>query len=127
RLADAGAALGGHRARGRPDRGSAAGPGRGRRRMSEAPPGPARWREVFRGTLGRLTSGLFLLEVVGAVEILVVTTVMPRVVRDLGGLHLYGLAFSVAGLGTVMAIPLTGRAVDRLGPIRPLAIMLTVF
>jgi MFS family permease len=88
---------------------------------------PPRWREVFRGTLGRLTLGLFLLEVVGAIEILVVTTVMPRVVRDLGGLHLYGLAFSVAGLGTVVAIPLTGRAVDRVGPIRPLAIMLTVF
>jgi MFS family permease len=82
---------------------------------------------VFRGPLGRLTSGLFLLEVVGAVEILVVTTVMPRVVSDLGGLRLYGLAFSVAGLATVIAIPLTGRAVDRVGPIRPLAIMLFVF
>jgi MFS family permease len=92
-----------------------------------APPRPPRWREVFRGTLGRLTLGLFLLEVVGAIEILVVTTVMPRVVRDLGGLHLYGLAFSVAGLGTVVAIPLTGRAVDRVGPIKPLAVMLTVF
>jgi MFS family permease len=95
--------------------------------MNEAPAGPARWREVFRGKLGRLTSGLFLLEVVGAVEILVTTTVMPRVVRDLGGLRFYGLAFSVAGLATVIAIPLTGRAVDRVGPIRPLAIMLTVF
>jgi MFS family permease len=90
-------------------------------------PGPARWREVFTGKLGRLTSGLFLLEVVGAVEILVVTTVMPRVVRDLGGLRLYGIAFSAAGLATVIAIPLTGRAVDRVGPIRPLAIMLIVF
>jgi MFS family permease len=52
---------------------------------------------------------------------------MPRVVRDLGGLRLYGIAFSAAGLATVIAIPLTGRAVDRVGPIRPLAIMLFVF
>jgi MFS family permease len=103
-------------------------PPEGGRTPDAAPPaerhGPPRWREVFQGALGRLTLGLFLLEVVGAIEILVVTTVMPRVVQDLGGLRLYGLAFSVAGLGTVIAIPLTGRAVDRVGTIRPLAIML---
>jgi MFS family permease len=106
-------------------------PPEGGRTPDAAPPaerhGPPRWREVFQGALGRLTLGLFLLEVVGAIEILVVTTVMPRVVQDLGGLRLYGLAFSVAGLGTVIAIPLTGRAVDRVGTIRPLAIMLCVF
>ncbi|HEY1330630.1 MAG TPA: MFS transporter [Actinomycetota bacterium] len=89
--------------------------------------GPPRWREVFGGRLGRLTFGLFLLEVLGAVQILVVTTVMPAVVADLGGINLYGWAFSAASLATVMTIPLAGRATDRLGPVRPLAVMLGVF
>ena len=93
----------------------------------EQPPRPPPWREIFRGRLGRLTLGLFLLEVLGAVQILVVTTVMPAVLADLGGLNLYGWAFSAAGLATVMAIPLTGTAVDRFGPARPLALMLCVF
>ena len=91
------------------------------------PPRPPPWREIFSGRLGRLTLGLFLLEVLGAVQILVVTTVMPAVLADLGGLNLYGWAFSAAGLATVMAIPLTGTAVDRFGPARPLALMLCVF
>jgi len=93
----------------------------------QQPPRPPPWREIFRGRLGRLTLGLFLLEVLGAVQILIVTTVMPAVLADLGGLNLYGWAFSAAGLATVMAIPLTGTAVDRFGPARPLAIMLCVF
>ena len=88
---------------------------------------PPPWREIFGGRLGRLTLGLFLLEVLGAVQILVVTTVMPAVLADLGGLNLYGWAFSAAGLATVMAIPLTGTAVDRYGPAKPLALMLCVF
>lgn len=56
-----------------------------------------------------------------------VTAVMPAITRELGGIHLYGWAFSASGLATVMAIPLTGQAVDRFGPKRPLALMLGVF
>jgi MFS family permease len=82
---------------------------------------------VFAGPLGRLTFGLFLLEALAAVQILVVTTVMPAIVADLGGLRFYGWAFSAAGLATVITIPLTGQVVDRVGPLRPLAVMLGVF
>lgn len=82
---------------------------------------------MFDGSLGRLALGLFLLEALAAVQILVVTTVMPAIVADLGGLHLYGWAFSAAGLATVITIPLTGQVVDRVGPLRPLAVMLGVF
>jgi MFS family permease len=88
---------------------------------------PPRWQEVFSGNLGRVAFGLFLLEVLAAVQVLVVTTVMPVITRELGGLHLYGWAFSASGLATVMAIPLTGQAVDRFGPRKPLALMFGVF
>ena len=52
---------------------------------------------------------------------------MPAVTHELGNIRLYGWAFSASGLATVMAIPLTGQAVDRFGPRRPLAVMLGVF
>jgi MFS family permease len=74
-----------------------------------------------------VTLGLFLLEALAAVQVLVVTAVLPAVTRDLGNIQLYGWAFSASGLATVMAIPLTGQAVDRFGPRRPLAVMLGVF
>lgn len=74
-----------------------------------------------------MTFGLFLLEVLAAVQILVVTAVMPVIARELGGIRLYGWAFSASGLATVMAIPLTGQSLDRFGPRRPLAVMLGVF
>ena len=82
---------------------------------------------LFRGQRGRLTAGLFLLESLGAVQALIVVTIMPAVIRDLGDVQLYGWAFSASGLATVAAIPLSGRAMDRFGPIRPLALMNAVF
>ena len=71
----------------------------------EPRPGPVPWREIFSGSLGRLALGLFLLEILTAVQILVVATVMPVISRDLDGLGLYGWAFSAGGLATVITIP----------------------
>jgi len=88
---------------------------------------PAPWRDVFRGTLGRLTAGLLLLEALIAVEGLVVATIMPDIRRDLGDVELYGLAFSASPLATFASIPIAGRAADRYGPRRLLPVMLGVF
>jgi MFS family permease len=79
-------------------------------------PTPAPWREVFRGRRGRLTTGLLILEAMVGVEALVLTTILPAVERDLGGLRYYGWAFSAFGLATLMTIPLGGKATDRFGP-----------
>jgi MFS family permease len=76
---------------------------------------PARWAEVFRGRNGRLVVGLLLFETLGAVHILIVATVMPAVLRDLGDLPLYGWAFVAAALGTIGAIPIVGAAMERFG------------
>jgi MFS family permease len=88
---------------------------------------PPPWREVFHGRRGRLTAGLLLLEALVAVHSLVVATIMPDVRRDLGMVQLYGLAFTAASLATLGAIPIAGRAVDRLGPRRVLVPVLVVF
>src|ERR1700693_4872086 len=62
---------------------------------------PPRWREVFAGRRGRLTSGLLLLEALVAVQYLVIATIMPDIRRDLGMTQLYGLAFTSWSLATL--------------------------
>ena len=86
---------------------------------------PAPWRDVFRGSDGRLIVGLLLFETLGAVHYLIVATVMPAVLRDLGGLSLYGWAFSAAALAMIGTIPIVGAATDRFGT-RPLVLVTAV-
>jgi MFS family permease len=88
---------------------------------------PPPWREVFQGRRGMLTMGLLLLEALVAVEALVVTTIMPAIRRDLGGLQFYGWAFSAFSLATFASIPIAGRATDRYGARRLLALMFVVY
>ncbi len=89
--------------------------------------GPAAWRDVFRGRRGRLTSGLLVLEALVAVQSLIVATILPDVRRDLGMVHLYGLAFTSMSLATIASIPVVGRAVDRFGTKAVLVPVLTFF
>jgi MFS family permease len=88
---------------------------------------PAPWRDVFAGARGRLTTGLLLLEMLVAIQILVVATIMPAVRRDLGDVQLYGWTFSATGLGQFAAIPIAGRAFDRFGARRLLAVTLVIY
>ncbi len=96
-------------------------------RMAETGGAPVRWREVFHGRRGRLTSGLLLLEALVAIHSLVVATILPDVRRDLGMVELYGLVFTAASLATIATIPIAGRAVDRFGAKRTLAPVLGLF
>ncbi|MGZ4110166.1 MAG: MFS transporter [Actinomycetota bacterium] len=88
---------------------------------------PPRWRDVFAGARGRLTIGLLLLEMLVAIQILVVATIMPAVRHDLGDVQLYGWTFSATGLGQFAAIPIAGRAFDRFGAPRLLAVTLLIY
>jgi len=89
--------------------------------------GPPLWREVFQGRRGRLTAGLLILEVLTAIQALMVTTILPAIRADLGGLSLYGWALAGSSFGAFGAIPVGGRAADRFGPRRPLVISLIMF
>ena len=80
---------------------------------TEAPP---RWRELFVGARGRLTTGLLILEVLVALEILIVAAILPAVQRDLQGLQLYGWNFAALTLASFGAVPIAGKLTDRLGP-----------
>ncbi len=74
-----------------------------------------------------LTIGLVLTITFIASEALAVVTVMPVVARDLGGLSLYGWAFSAFMLGSLVGIVLAGRDADRHGPARPYVAGLVLF
>jgi MFS family permease len=66
-----------------------------------------------------LTIGLLLTIVAAAFEQLSVATTMPAAVRDLGGLSLYGWAFSAFMLTMIVGLTIGGSEADRLGPLRP--------
>src|SRR6478735_10227810 len=83
---------------------------------------PAPWREVFRGRNGRLVVGLLLFETLGAIHLLIVSTVMPAVLSDLGNLTLYGWAGAAWALAMIGTIPIVTSAADRFGT-RPMILV----
>ncbi len=86
-----------------------------------------RWRELFTDGLARTTIGLLLMETLVAIQALVTIAVLPAVVDDLGGLHLYGVALAASGLATVFVLPVTPRLVARLGLERVFIASIAVF
>lgn len=56
-----------------------------------------------------------------------VATIMPKVKADIGGLALYGWAFSGLALGEVMGIVIAGSWSDRANPVRPILVGLAVY
>ncbi|MFI6595549.1 MFS transporter [Nonomuraea sp. NPDC050536] len=83
----------------------------------EAPPA-----SVVSSTYRTLSIGLVALIVLVAFEAMAVATAMPVVARDLGGMHLYNLAFSATLAAQVIATVLGGRWSDVRGPLQPIAV-----
>ena len=74
-----------------------------------------------------LSGGLVLTITLVAFEALAVSTVVPLVARDLGGLELYGWVFSAFFLGSLIGIAVVGGTVDRGALGRPFALGLGLF
>jgi len=62
----------------------------------------ARWSEIFTGRLGLLTFVLGLGMGLFAINQFVVATIMPTVVRDIGGVDYYTWAFSLFAIGAII-------------------------
>src|SRR5688572_33301705 len=75
----------------------------------------------------RLTLGLVLTITLVAFESLAISTVMPVVADDLGGLGLYGWVFSGFFLGSLLGIVLAGQGADRRGTRAPFVAGLVLF
>jgi MFS family permease len=74
-----------------------------------------------------LTLGLVLTIAGVAFETLAVATVLPAVVADLGGLHLYGWAFSAFLLTQLVGIVIAGLLADERGPVLPFVLGVVLF
>ena len=74
-----------------------------------------------------LTLGLVATMTLIAFEGLAVATIMPAVGADLGGIRLYGWAFSAFFLTSLISTVLAGRAADRRGVGAPFAIGVGLF
>jgi MFS family permease len=74
-----------------------------------------------------LTLGLVLTITLVASEALAVSTILPDVRDDLGGIRLYGWVYSAFMLSSLVGIVAAGRAADRQGPAVPYATGLVLF
>ena len=74
-----------------------------------------------------LTLGLVLTITLVGFESLAISTVMPIVADELGGLELYGWVFSAFFLGSLIGIVVVGGAIDRGGLAVPFAVGLGLF
>jgi MFS family permease len=74
-----------------------------------------------------LTAGLVMTVTLVAFESLAVSTVLPIVVRHLGGVAYYGWVSSAFFLGTLVGIVVAGAVTDRSGPARPFVVGLVLF
>jgi MFS family permease len=82
---------------------------------------------LWRADRRALTIGLALTITLVGFESLAISTVMPIVTDELGGLELYGWVFSAFFLGSLIGIVLVGGAIDRGGLAAPFALGLGLF
>lgn len=75
----------------------------------------------------RLTAGLVLTVTLVAFESLAISTVLPEVSDDLGGLGLYGWVFSGFFLGSLLGIVVAGQLSDQRGAWLPFVLGLSLF
>ena len=78
-----------------------------------------RYRAVMIGMLTLISAGAF--------EGMAVTTVMPVVVADIGGLGLYAMAFAAPVAAGVVGMVTAGRLTDRRGPTLPVLLGTVLF
>jgi MFS family permease len=90
-------------------------------------PAPDQNDGLWRADRRALTLGLVLTITLVGFESLAISTVMPIVARELGGLELYGWVFSAFFLGSLVGIVVVGGAIDRGGLAVPFAAGLGLF
>ncbi|HEU0164584.1 MAG TPA: MFS transporter, partial [Thermomicrobiales bacterium] len=90
-------------------------------------PGPPSIFELWTGRYRGTTLAVFALMFLTAFEALAVTTAMPTVATDLGGIALYGIAFAAPMATGVIAMTISGFWNDRSGPRKPILAGVTLF
>jgi len=96
-------------------------------RLAAPEPAAAPGLSVWAPSKRALTAGLVTTVTLAAFEALAVGTVMPLVAGELGGINLYGWAFSGFFLGNLVGIVAAGIAIDRSGVRGPFLVGLGLF
>ena len=91
------------------------------------PAGPADTGGLWSPERRPLTLGLVLTITLVASEALAISTAMPVVANDLGGLGLYGLVFSAFLGGSLFGIVVVAGLIDRVGVLAPCVVGLALF
>ncbi|MFT4039339.1 MAG: MFS transporter [Thermomicrobiales bacterium] len=102
-------------------------PAREAARRPPAPPPPDDDTNPFANGRSPLVIGLMLTIVAVAFQALAVATILPAIVDDLGGLNLYGWAFSAYLLTQLVGIVVAGLLSDERGPALPFGIGVVFF
>src|SRR5438093_5799418 len=92
-----------------------------RERLAQKPPG-------YRFTIGRILAiyaGLMTTLLLAALDQTIVSTALPRIVSDLGGITQYSWVFTAYLLASTVTVPLYGRLSDVYGR-RPLFLIAIV-
>ncbi|MCA9876433.1 MAG: MFS transporter, partial [Thermomicrobiales bacterium] len=74
-----------------------------------------------------LTIGLLIVATAWAFESLAVATILPEAATELGGLNLYGWAFSAFLLANLLTVSIAGSETDRIGPLIPFSLGIIFF
>src|SRR5262245_40371158 len=82
---------------------------------------------IWSRDLRPLTAGLLLTIVGFAFEAMAVATALPVTLRELGGLPLYGWAFSAMQLTMLLGTVASGLLADRHGLVRPFVLGVALF
>ena len=82
---------------------------------------------IWSGSYRLLTIGLVLTVAGSAFEALAVAATLPATVKELGGIALYGWAFSAFMLTNLIGITIGGGEADRQGPARPFIVGVALF
>ncbi|WP_152394892.1 MDR family MFS transporter [Paenibacillus guangzhouensis] len=75
----------------------------------------------------RITTGLLFGLVLASIDQTIVSTAMPTIAQDLGGLHLYSWVFAVYMLASTTTMPIYGKLADLFGRRHMYLIGLTIF
>lgn len=97
------------------------------RSVHQRPATPADAGGLWSAQRRPLTLGLVLTITLVASEALAVSTAMPVVAQDLGGLELYGLVFSAFFVGSLFGIVVVAGLIDRIGVVLPFVVGLSLF
>jgi MFS family permease len=85
------------------------------------------YRALFEGAQRARSLAIILMLLIATLDVLIVATAMPTVLKQLGDVHLYSWVFSAYTLGGIASLPVFGSLTGRQGLVRTMVISIAIF